>query len=81
MHPDRVTKLFDAAVEAAKVPRIRLHDLRHTVATRMLEAGVPVKVVSEILGHSSVAFTMDRYSHVIPSMQESAVTMLADLYK
>ena len=47
MHPDRVTKLFDAAVDAAKVPRIRLHDLRHTVATRMLEAGVPVKVVWE----------------------------------
>ncbi len=46
----------------------------------MLEAGVTVKVVSEIVGHSTVAFTMDRYGHVIPSMQESAVAQLADLY-
>jgi len=64
----------------APVPRIRLHDLRHTAVTRMLEAGVPVKVVSEILRHSTVAFTMDRYGHAIPSMQESAVAQPADLY-
>ena len=80
LHPDRITKLFGKAVENAPVPRIRLHDLRHTVATRMLEAGVPAKVVSEILGHASVAFTLDRYSHAIHSLQESAVGLLADLY-
>jgi integrase len=80
LHPDRITKLFGNAVRRAPVPRIRLHDLRHTVATRMLEAGVPAKVVSEILGHASVAFTLDRYSHAIPALQENAVGLLAELY-
>jgi integrase len=80
LHPGRASRSFERAVRGAPVPRIRLHDLRHTAITRMLEAGVPVKVVSEIVGHASVAFTMDRYGHVIPSMQESAVTLLADLY-
>jgi integrase len=54
----------------AGLPRFRLHDLRHAVATRLLEAGVHPKVVSEALGHSSVSFTLDVYSHVIPSMGE-----------
>jgi len=49
---------------------IRFHDLRHTAATLMLIAGVNPKVVSEMLGHTSVAITLDRYSHVIPTMQE-----------
>ena len=62
------------------LPRFRLHDLRHAVATRLLEAGVHPKVVSEALGHSSVAFTPDVYSHVILSMGEQvAVAMEAAL--
>jgi len=48
------------------------HDLRHTFASLMLLAGVHVKVVSEMLGHSSVAFTLDVYSYVIPGLQEAA---------
>ena len=51
---------------------IRLHDLRHTHATILLKAGVPVKVVSERLGHSSPAFTMTVYQHVLPGMQADA---------
>jgi integrase len=50
----------------------RLHDLRHTCATLLLSRGVPVKVVSEMLGHASVSITLDIYSHVLPDMQESA---------
>ena len=50
----------------------RMHDLRHTCATLLLSRGVPVKVVSEMLGHASVSITLDTYSHVLPDMQESA---------
>lgn len=55
------------------VPDLRLHDLRHAFATRLLEASIHPKVVSEALGHSSVAFTMDTYQHLMPTMQEQAV--------
>ena len=51
---------------------IRLHDLRHTHATLMLKQGVHPKVVSERLGHSSVAITLDTYSHVLPGIQAAA---------
>ncbi len=54
------------------VPPIRLHDLRHTHATQLLREGIHPKVVSERLGHSTVAFTLDVYSHVLPSMQADA---------
>lgn len=60
------------AVERSGVPRIRLHDLRHTHATLLLAAGLNAKVVSERLGHSSVSFTLDTYAHVIPGMQPDA---------
>ena len=78
-HPDRITKLFDQAVAGAPVPRIRLHDLRHTHATLALRAGVHVKVVSERLGHANIKITLDCYSHVLPDMQESAAELVAAL--
>lgn len=58
---------------------IRLHDLRHTHATLLLQAGVNPKIVSERLGHHSVAFTLDTYAHVMPGMQAAAVRQLSDL--
>lgn len=60
------------AVARTTLPQIRLHDLRHTHATLLLKAGVPVKVVSQRLGHSSPAFTMATYQHVLPGMQAEA---------
>lgn len=54
------------------LPRTRFHDLRHAHATQLLAAGVHPKAVSERLGHSSVAFTMDTYSAVIPSLGRAA---------
>lgn len=51
---------------------MHLHNLRHTHASLMLKAGVHPKIVSERLGHSSVAFTLDTYSHVVPGLQEAA---------
>ena len=56
----------------AGLPGVRLHDLRHTHATLLLSAGVHPKVVSERLGHSNIAITMDAYSHVLPGIQEAA---------
>jgi integrase len=60
----------------ARLPPIRFHDLRHGFATELLRAGVHPKIVSEALGHASVAFTLDVYSHVIPSMREAAATAI-----
>ncbi len=52
---------------------LRFHDLRHTCATLLLREGVNPKVVSEMLGHASIAITLNTYSHVLPDMQDSAV--------
>jgi integrase len=72
-NPPAISLSFMRAVKAAGVPRIRLHDVRHSHASLLLAAGVNPKVVSERLGHSSVAFTLDTYAHVMPGMQpESA---------
>jgi integrase len=57
-------------------PRIRFHDLRHTHATQLLASGIHPKVVQERLGHSTIAVTMDIYSHVTPGMQAEAVAKL-----
>jgi integrase len=72
IHPDTITEWFARLSWAAGLPPIRPHDVRHSYATASLRAGVPVKVVSERLGHSSVSFTQDTYMHVIPGMDEHA---------
>jgi integrase len=72
IHPDFFSQSWDRLMRSSDVRRIRLHDLRHTHATILLQAGVPVKVVSERLGHSSPAFTMTVYQHVLPGMQADA---------
>jgi len=72
LHPQTVSRSFEQALVEAKLPRIRLHDLRHTHATLALAAGIHPKVVSERLGHSTVSITLDTYSHAIPALQEEA---------
>ncbi len=71
-----VSQNFHTRADRAGLPRIRFHDLRHTGATLLLGCGVNPKIVSEMLGHSSVAITLDLYSHVTPTMQREAVTAL-----
>lgn len=71
-----LSKRMKRAMRAAGVPVIRFHDLRHTFATLALAAKVPVKVVSEMLGHKSVKLTLDVYAHSLPGMHESAVEAL-----
>ena len=60
-------------------PMIRLHDIRHVHATLLLRAGVPVKVVSERLGHATVMITLETYAHVMPGMQSEAAATFARL--
>ncbi len=79
LHPEYVRRRFDRRVARADLPRIRFHDLRHTHATLALQAGVHPKVVSERLGHTTVAMTLDVYSHAIPALQEDAAVAVADL--
>jgi integrase len=67
-----VQRYFKPLLKSAELPDIRLYDLRHTSATISLAAGVSPKVISEQLGHASVAFTLDVYSHVLPHMQDAA---------
>jgi len=71
---------FIRVLGAAGLPLdFRLYDLRHTAATLALSAGVPPKVVSEMLGHASAAFTLDVYAHVLPHMQDSAAAQVEAL--
>jgi len=62
----------------AGLPDIRFHDLRHTCATLLLTKGVHPKIVSEMLGHSSIAITLDTYSHVIPGLGDAAASAMED---
>lgn len=79
MDPDSVTGWFQAAVRRTNLPRIRLHDLRHTAITMMLRARVHPKVVAERVGHANVGITLDRYSHWVPALGEDAADRLAAL--
>ncbi len=79
VHPHRLSAAFGELSQEAGLPKIRLHDLRHSYATAALAAGIPAKVVSERLGHASVMITLDTYSHILPSMQEDAANAVAKL--
>jgi len=79
LHPDRLTQMFRDRSRASGLPYLTLHGLRHSHATQMLRAGVHPKVVQERLGHSSIAITLDTYSHAIPAMQEDAAQRAAAL--
>ena len=70
---------FKPLLKRAKLPNIRFHDLRHTFATLMLQNGEHPKVVQEMLGHATIAITLDTYSHVLPNMQRDAVDRLGVL--
>jgi integrase len=77
VHPQTITDRFFGLSRAAKLPVIRLHDVRHSYATAALRAGVHPKIVSERLGHASVAFTLQTYSHVIEGMDGEAAAQVA----
>ena len=79
VHPHAISQAFERIARRANLPVIRLHDVRHTHATLLIKAGVPVKVVSERLGHATAAFTIETYQHVMPGMQADAATIAESL--
>ena len=70
---------FHPLLRRAGLPLIRFHDLRHTAATLLLGQGIHPKIASEMLGHSTIAITLDLYSHVTPTMQRQAAEAMNDL--
>ena len=79
LHPDSMTRKWTRFIEANNLPRIRLHDLRHSNATALIRAGVNPKVVSERLGHADVSITLNTYTHVLPDMDAAAADKLDEL--
>ncbi|MFC1872072.1 tyrosine-type recombinase/integrase [Chloroflexota bacterium] len=77
--PCVVTHNFVKIARQANLDSVRFHDLRHTFASLMLLRGAKPKVISEALGHSSVAFTMDVYSHILEGMQAEAMALLDEV--
>ncbi len=80
-HPESISQLFARIVARSGLPHIRFHDLRHTHASLLVAAGVPVKVVSERLGHVHLSFTIHTYQHLLPGMSAEAAHRFADLIK
>ena len=78
-HPERISKLFIQTAKKTGLPRIRLHDLRHTYATLAMGADIHAKVVSERLGHANIGITLDTYSHATPALSEEAASRVAAL--
>jgi len=75
------TKWFHRALDRAALPRIRIHDLRHTAATHLLNRGVHPKVVQELLGHSTISLTLDTYSHVAPALHAEVATHMQAMFR
>ena len=74
--PRTLSGAFVRFIKASGLPRVRLHDLRHSHATHLLAANVHPKIVQERLGHANIGITMDIYSHVMPGMQDEAASRL-----
>ena len=79
--PNRVTKTFLRYRRAAGLRSFRLHDLRHIMATEMLEAGVPIVTVSRRLAHRRVSTTMDHYAHSVPGGDAQASAVLRAVFE
>ncbi|HVB25878.1 MAG TPA: site-specific integrase [Ktedonobacteraceae bacterium] len=79
--PDHMGVLFKKMLKKAGLPDVRFHDLRHSVATILLVAKVDLKVVSELLGHSSVAITADIYQSVLLEQRQEVVDKMDDIFK
>jgi integrase len=80
IYPDTITRQFNRLVDRAGVPRINLHDVRHTHATMALRASVNPKIVSERLGHASVAFTLQTYTDSVPELDRAEAERVAGLF-
>ena len=77
LHPDGISERFSKLVARIELPKIRLHDLRHTHASHLLLNGANIKVVQERFGHAPVLITLDTYGHLLPTTQREAINKLA----
>ena len=80
IHPQRISKWFADCCKKAELPRIRLHDVRHTYASAALANATgwhEMKLISQRLGHATIGITLDTYSHVLPAADEQAACTLA----
>lgn len=81
LDPRNVAEEFQKILATSGLPRIRLHDLRHTAATLLLAQGVHPRVVMDLLGHSQIAVTMNTYSHVVPELRKEAAAQMDAILK
>ena len=79
MDPSNLRLDFKQVTDRAGVPKVRFHDLRHTAASLMLNNGIPVIVISKILGHSKPSITLDIYGHLYTEMQGEASRLMDEL--
>ena len=79
MHPDSLSHYSIRMLEGLDLSRVRLHDLRHSCATHLLDAGVPLPIVTEILGHASIDTTARTYAHAVAESRKKAAQQLQDL--
>lgn len=73
-------RMYKPLLKRLESPQLSFHDLRHAAATLLLKAGVPVKMVSEMLGHASVAFTLETYAYVLLDVQRDAAAAAERLF-
>ena len=79
IEPRNVNRQLANLLTKAKLPQFRVHDLRHFCASLLLAQGVPLKAVSDILGHTQISITADLYTHVLPAMKREAVDLMDSL--
>ena len=78
---EELTRELDKALELAKLPHLRFHDLRHSTASLLIAKGVPLKFVQEILGHANFQITADLYTHLLPSQLRDAAQTMNDIFE
>ena len=80
MDPDHLSSYWGDVLDGLGLPHVRFHDIRHTFATRAIEAGMQPQVLKTILGHSSLAMTMDLYSHVLPDTKAEEMQKIISMF-
>lgn len=80
IRPNKLTASFKKAATAAGFPNMRLHDLRHTVVTYLIESGQSPKTVQEFVGHTDARFTLKQYAHVVDESKRKSSEVISDLY-
>ena len=80
LEPSSVAQRLRTVLEGAGLPRIRVHDLRHTAASLLLSRGVHPKIVQDLLGHSTISLTLDTYSHVVPALHAEVAEHMNALF-